>query len=181
MLEVGLGGRLDATNIVSPIAAAIISIDFDHQAQLGDTLAAIAVEKAGIIKPGSPGRLRAAAARAPTASSPPCQEQGARMIRAADAVRCRTADGDDRQSATASSLTSASRCAGATRWPNAAVAMSLLDELAALARGPAPRSRAGLSRAVWPARLERLLVAADVLLDAAHNPGWRARAGGLLE
>ena len=54
VLEVGLGGRLDATNIVTPIAAAIVSIDFDHQAQLGDTLASIAAEKAGIIKPGIP-------------------------------------------------------------------------------------------------------------------------------
>src|SRR6185437_10730657 len=45
LLEVGLGGRLDATNIVSPIAAAIVSIDFDHQAQLGNTLSSIAAEK----------------------------------------------------------------------------------------------------------------------------------------
>ena len=54
VLEVGLGGRLDATNVVSPIAAAITSIDFDHQAQLGDSLESIAAEKAGIIKPGIP-------------------------------------------------------------------------------------------------------------------------------
>ncbi|PYR73159.1 MAG: hypothetical protein DMF86_21305 [Acidobacteria bacterium] len=54
VLEVGLGGRLDATNVVSPIAAAIVSIDFDHQAQLGNTLASIAFEKAGIIKAGIP-------------------------------------------------------------------------------------------------------------------------------
>ena len=54
VLEVGLGGRLDATNVVEPIAAAITSIDFDHQAQLGDTLASIAREKAGVIKRGIP-------------------------------------------------------------------------------------------------------------------------------
>ena len=54
VLEVGLGGRLDATNIVSPIAAAIVSIDFDHEEQLGHTLASIAAEKAGVIKPGIP-------------------------------------------------------------------------------------------------------------------------------
>jgi dihydrofolate synthase/folylpolyglutamate synthase len=51
VLEVGLGGRLDATNVVLPLAAAITSIDFDHQAQLGKDLASIAREKAGIIKP----------------------------------------------------------------------------------------------------------------------------------
>ena len=54
VLEVGLGGRLDATNVVEPIAAAITSVDFDHQAQLGDTLASIAREKAGVIKRGIP-------------------------------------------------------------------------------------------------------------------------------
>ena len=54
VLEVGLGGRLDATNIVSPVAAAIVSIDLDHEAQLGNTIASVAAEKAGIIKPGIP-------------------------------------------------------------------------------------------------------------------------------
>ena len=54
VLEVGLGGRLDSTNVVTPIAAAITSIDLDHQAQLGTTLEAIAREKAGVIKAGIP-------------------------------------------------------------------------------------------------------------------------------
>ncbi len=54
VLEVGLGGRLDATNVVSPIATAITSIAFDHQLYLGSTLADIAYEKAGIVKPGVP-------------------------------------------------------------------------------------------------------------------------------
>src|SRR5881296_1037016 len=52
--ETGLGGRLDATNIVSPLASVITNIGFDHQQWLGDTLAQIAAEKAGIIKPGVP-------------------------------------------------------------------------------------------------------------------------------
>ena len=60
MVEVGLGGRLDATNVITPMAAAITTIDFDHQELLGETLASIAREKAGVIKPGIPvivGRL----------------------------------------------------------------------------------------------------------------------------
>ena len=52
--ETGLGGRLDATNIVTPLASVITNIAFDHQQWLGDTLAKIAAEKAGIIKPGVP-------------------------------------------------------------------------------------------------------------------------------
>ena len=54
MLEVGLGGRLDSTNFVDPVAAAITSIDFDHEQYLGNTLAAIAAEKAGVVRPGIP-------------------------------------------------------------------------------------------------------------------------------
>lgn len=55
VIEVGLGGRLDASNVISrPAATAIVTISYDHQAILGDTLAQIAAEKAGIIKPGSP-------------------------------------------------------------------------------------------------------------------------------
>ena len=54
VLEVGLGGRLDSTNVCSPCVTIITSISFDHTKQLGDTLAAIAAEKAGIIKPGVP-------------------------------------------------------------------------------------------------------------------------------
>ena len=54
VLEVGLGGRLDSTNVCTPCVSIITSISFDHVKQLGDTLAAIAAEKAGIIKPGVP-------------------------------------------------------------------------------------------------------------------------------
>ena len=54
VVEVGLGGRLDSTNVIDPVVTAITSIDFDHQKYLGDTLAEIAAEKAGIIKPGVP-------------------------------------------------------------------------------------------------------------------------------
>src|SRR5213075_1225184 len=54
VLEVGLGGRLDATNVVTPVATAITSIAFDHEKYLGHSLRDIAIEKAGIIKPGVP-------------------------------------------------------------------------------------------------------------------------------
>ena len=63
VLEVGLGGRLDATNVVEPIVTAITSIGFDHQAQLGDSLESIAFEKAGIVKPGVPLICRRSAGR----------------------------------------------------------------------------------------------------------------------
>ena len=63
VLEVGLGGRLDATNVVLPELCVITPIDFDHEAFLGRSLEEIAGEKAGILKAGSPRRLRARNAR----------------------------------------------------------------------------------------------------------------------
>ena len=86
VLEVGLGGRLDATNVVSPIAAAITSIDFDHQAQLGDTLESIAAEKAGIIKPGIPVVCGPLPPEADRVIAETCRARGARLVRALDRV-----------------------------------------------------------------------------------------------
>ena len=78
VIEVGLGGRFDATNVITPVAGAITTIGFDHQQHLGHTLAAIAFEKAGIIKPGMTvvlGRAAARGARRHRAASP--RERGA--------------------------------------------------------------------------------------------------------
>ena len=114
VLEVGLGGRLDATNVVTPSAVAITSIDFDHQAQLGNTLESIAREKAGVIRPGIPvvcGLLPEVAARV---IGEACAALGARLVRAGDLTR-------------AQALPLA--LAGRHRTANAAVALCLLDEL----------------------------------------------------
>ena len=81
VLEVGLGGRLDSTNIVSPIAAAIVSIDFDHEEQLGPTLASIAAEKAGVIKPGIPVVCGPLPAEALDVIAAVCEQQHATLIR----------------------------------------------------------------------------------------------------
>src|SRR5262249_12638698 len=116
VLEVGLGGRLDATNIVSPIAAAIVSIDFDHQAQLGHSLASIAYEKAGIIKPGIPVVCGAMPAEALDVISRRCVELGATLIRA---------DDDAALAARVAAMPLA--LAGAHQQANAAVAIRLLD------------------------------------------------------
>ena len=174
VLEVGLGGRLDATNIVSPIAAAIVSIDFDHQAQLGHSLASIAYEKAGIIKPGIPVVCGAMPAEALDVISRRCVELGATLIRA---------DDDPALAARVAAMPLA--LAGAHQQANAAVAIRLLDavnrqETAHLPVGD-EAIRTGLTTAVWPGRLERFDVSGCVvLLDAAHNPaGTRALASYL--
>src|SRR5258708_3440825 len=82
VLEVGLGGRLDATNVVDPIATAITSIAFDHQMYLGDTLRAIALEKAGIIKPRVPVVLGPLEREAAAAIEQVAGDRGAEIIHA---------------------------------------------------------------------------------------------------
>src|SRR5262249_51672579 len=84
--EVGLGGRLDATNVVSPLVTAITSIAHDHQQYLGTTLAEIAFEKAGIIKPQVPVVVGDLDARAAEVIERVAAERAARLVRAFDGV-----------------------------------------------------------------------------------------------
>jgi dihydrofolate synthase/folylpolyglutamate synthase len=176
VLEVGLGGRLDATNIVAPVAAAIVSIDFDHQAQLGTTLASIAAEKAGVIKPGVPVVCGPLPAEAMAVVERVCAEQQAPLIRTD-----RDRDLLDRAGALPLALP------GAHQRANAAVAIALLETLDRNPRIALPVGadaiRAGLRTAAWPGRLESFeRDGCRVLLDAAHNPaGARALAEYLRE
>jgi dihydrofolate synthase / folylpolyglutamate synthase len=185
VLEVGLGGRLDATNVVTPIATAITSIDFDHQAQLGNTLESIAREKAGIAKSGVPmicGRVPDAAARV---IRDICDLQGAPLIRVSDVVQIDAADDSETvdfrigmRSLDAIRLS----LPGRHQRENAGVAVAVMDELSK--RGmlvPDTAIRKGLTEARWPARLERFVRGGvEILLDAAHNPaGARALASHL--
>ena len=174
VLEVGLGGRLDATNIVTPIAAAIVSIDFDHQAQLGSTLTSIAAEKAGVIKPGIPVITGPLPPDAMAVVERVCAEERAQLIRTD-----LDADLAGRLSALPLALP------GDHQRANAAVAMKLLETLDADAahglRVGADAIRTGLATASWPGRLERFDVSGcRFVLDAAHNPaGARALAAYL--
>jgi len=176
VLEVGLGGRLDSTNIVSPIAAAIVSIDFDHEAQLGHTLPSIAAEKAGVIKPGIPVVCGPLPAEALEVIAGVCAERGATLIRT---------DTDTALGARVAALRLS--LPGEHQKANAAVALGLLDAIdrdtaRGLRVGP-EAMRAGLTTAVWPGRIERFThEGCPVLLDAAHNPaGARALAAYLRE
>ena len=85
--ETGLGGRLDATNIVTPLASVITNIQFDHQQWLGDTLAKIAAEKAGIIKPGVPVITATDEPEALAVIEKMAREKNAPLIKVATGVR----------------------------------------------------------------------------------------------
>ena len=175
VLEVGLGGRLDATNIVSPIAVAIVSIDFDHQAQLGNSLASIAAEKAGVIKPGIPVVCGPLPAEALQVIAAICAERRATLIRT---------DTDGPLGARVASMTIG--LPGDHQKANAAVALRLLeaiDDDATLGlRIGADAMRAGLAQVRWPGRLESFTHGGcRVVIDAAHNAaGARALAAHLL-
>ncbi len=190
VLEVGLGGRLDATNAVDAGVAVITTIDFDHQEYLGHTLPAIAAEKAGIIKPGAlvvaaPQPAEAARVLADTAT-----RQQATLLWSDEGVRV-DATVDARGSLLR--LTTPVRDYGAVHLAlpgrhqigNAVVAVRALEALSA--RGwpavPATAIREALATVVWPARLEWLQYhGVDVLIDGAHNPaGARALASFLQE
>ena len=188
VLEVGLGGRLDATNIVAPVAAAITSIDFDHQAQLGDSLGSIAREKAGIVKPGIPVVCGPLPPEADEVVAEVCTARRARLIRACERVRL--AEADDKAGAldvaTDDRRIDGVRLAlrGAHQRNNAAVAVALLEAIGPEGWPVDDRAlRDGLERVVWPARIEIFASpGVEVLLDAAHNPaGARALAAWLRE
>ncbi len=157
--EVGLGGRLDATNVLEPTVTAITTIGLDHQQYLGHTIADIAREKAGIIKQGVPvviGRLGTEAVQV-------VEEVAARLE--APIVR---ADAD--ALAPYAPLRIALR--GAHQVANAAVAVRVLEQLDRQGVSvSAAATRMGLEQVAWPGRLEvrRLPDGREVLLDAAHN------------
>ena len=190
VLEVGLGGRLDATNAVDSIGVAITSIDFDHEAYLGDTLEAIATEKAGVIKPGgfvvlaeNPGIVQQVVSRI-------AMERGASYSYVPDEVQV---DGMMAEGAMTLNIRSPRavypgvRLAlrGRHQAANAATAVALLERLHAGGRLRIPESaiRTGLEDVVWPGRLElRRVGHGDILIDGAHNPaGARALARYLEE
>jgi dihydrofolate synthase/folylpolyglutamate synthase len=144
VLEVGLGGRLDATNIVEQDVSVITSIGMDHQAFLGNTIEAIAAEKAGIIKSAEPVVI------GPSADLPPIRERaGSRLIRAADLDFGRYPDLHP-------------RLLGRHQMENIAVAIRTAECLR-VARDDIVR---GVNTATWPGRLERI---GHFLLDGAHN------------
>jgi len=188
VIEVGLGGRFDATNVITPVAGAITTIGMDHQQHLGSTIDAIAAEKAGIIKPGMgvvTGDLPAEAQAVVQRVADGC---GAEIVEASRGVHVDSAmdDGRARMSIRTPSdsygpLTLSLR--GAHQVGNALVAVRLLE--LARSRGiPVTRTaiEEGLGATHWPARLELITLehGKQVLLDAAHNPdGARALAAYL--
>jgi dihydrofolate synthase / folylpolyglutamate synthase len=176
VLEVGLGGRLDATNAVLPELCVIAPVDYDHEAFLGKSLESIAAEKAGILKRGVPAvfarqrpealgvlMARAAEISAPVVSDIHAQISGITVHRlgsefewAGAQVTC--------------------PLAGEHQVENAITAVAALERLGV----PPEAIRRGIAQTRWPGRLERIAENPEIVLDGAHNPaGARALAAYL--
>jgi dihydrofolate synthase/folylpolyglutamate synthase len=188
ILEVGLGGRFDATNIVTPRIAAITSIAFDHMTHLGNTLADIAFEKAGVIKPGIPVVVGDLPPEAEAVIQRVADERGATLVPAHEGVECK---GDVTQGAAHLTIDTPTRAygpvtlalSGRHQIGNAVVAVRVLEELDALGvHTTAEAVTTGLADVRWRARLERVRVRGgrELLLDAAHNPAGAAALASYL-
>lgn len=184
VLEVGLGARLDATNVSDPIASAIVSVALDHQVYLGKTLASIAREKAGVMRRGRPtvvGPLRAPALRAVRRQA---ATTGARLVEAArgSQVTLQSEEGDRVDVRTRLRSYSGLRpFPGAHQRDNLLVAIRLLEEARAAGLDvDLDTVPTAISRTRWPGRLEWVDGDPPLLLDGAHNPaGARALASHL--
>lgn len=151
VVEVGLGGRLDATNVLTPVAAAVTRIALDHAEYLGTDLAGIAREKAGIAKPGVPFVVGEA--------DPALAGELSRAAEAAGAPVHRVPP----EAAYDGPLA----LAGPHQRRNAAIARALLEALPPGWRPPEPAVRRGFARARLPGRFDRR---GAWLFDVAHNP-----------
>lgn len=180
VIETGLGGRLDATNVLRPIVTVLTTISRDHEAHLGGSISAIAREKAGIVKPGVPVVVGSLVSEAEAVVEQAARERGAKVVRLgeefrAESVRLTAAGGTfdwTREDACFAGLSIP--LAGAHQVRNAAVAAAAATE-AARASGGAfdvgeQAVREGLRRVSWPGRFEVLSSAPTVILDGAHNP-----------
>jgi dihydrofolate synthase/folylpolyglutamate synthase len=182
LLETGLGGRLDATNVIRrPAATAITPISLDHQAFLGDTLGQIAGEKAGIIKPGAPAIIGPQPKEAEAVIERRAGELGAPLFRWEREWHCAASGKGMRFSGARWHLDlPLPSLAGAHQIANTGTAIACLEQLREFSPVPPEAIARGLREIEWPARLQRLtrgpLVEMappgwELWLDGGHNPG----------
>ena len=171
VVETGLGGRLDATNVLEPEVAVITRIDYDHEAWLGNSIEAIAREKAGILKAGRPAVFGPQRPEALGVLEERAAELGIQPVEAAswtvhelelrpDGSRLVLRRGD-------AEIPIVCPLAGAHQIENVLSAVAALRELGI----EAGDIRRGIARTRWPGRLERVREEPEVILDGAHNPG----------
>ena len=177
MLEVGLGGRLDATNVVTPELCVITPIDFDHEAYLGKSLESHRRRKAGILKPGVPAFLRTSVLKLRSVLEARAAELGVEVTHSSEiADRQHRARRPRKRFHLATDCECVVRCLASIR----SITFVPLSRrwVAWMSRSEAIRQ--GIAETVWPGRLERVAENPEIILDGAHNPaGARALAAYL--
>jgi dihydrofolate synthase/folylpolyglutamate synthase len=188
VLEVGMGGRLDATNVVDPLLSIITDISLDHMEWLGPTISAIAREKAGILRPGGTMITLPQHPEANQVLGEVATELGVRGVSATPFMPAVAASGPYAVDALGVPIEVDSPLAGAHQQRNIALAIAAAVELAERHGLPiAPAAiETGIRRTRWPGRLERIASSGtEWILDVAHNPAgaWALRAAvrGILE
>lgn len=199
VFEVGLGGRFDATNVVRPLLSVITNINLDHTGVLGETIGAVAGEKAGIIKTGIPVLTGATEPEARRVITQTCRERRAPLFYALSsgesapggtksAFGCRREILPGGQSLDYRGFTRSYSdlfipLRGLHQVANAALAIASLEMLAGQGfTFPEKDLRRGLAKTAWPARLELIGRKPLLILDGAHNPAaMRVLAAALPE
>ncbi len=183
VLEVGMGGRLDATNIVEPLLSVITDISLDHQEWLGDTIGAIAREKAGILRENGVLVTLPQHPEANQAIGEVATELGVRGVSAVEFMPGMSAgaDGAYALAVLGEEICVESPLMGTHQHRNLALAIAAAVELGGDGRFPmrAAAIERGIRQTVWPGRMERLRAGGlEWVLDVAHNPAgaWALRA-----
>lgn len=174
VIEVGIGGKLDGTNVITPVVGAITTIGWDHMDVLGDTLEAIAADKAGIAKPGVPLVSSVADAGPRAVIEARCREVGAPFVSVLDTTtveafdiegdeqRCRIATPDDTYDVRLAVL-------GAFQRGNAATAIRVVERLPAALRPSRDAIERGLAATRLAGRMEVRGERPPIVFDVAHN------------
>jgi len=182
VLEVGMGGRLDATNVVEPLLSIMTDISLDHMEWLGPTIAAIAREKAGILRESGTMITLPQHPEANEVLGQVAAELDVRGVSAVPYMPASEVKGPYMVEALGATVKVDSPLKGAHQQRNVALAIAAAVELAAghgFAVSPAAIEE-GIRRTQWPGRLERMAIAGvEWVLDVAHNPAgaWALRAG----
>jgi dihydrofolate synthase/folylpolyglutamate synthase len=177
VLEVGMGGRFDATSVITPVVGIITPISFDHMDVLGNTLAEIAAEKAGIIKPGSTVVISPQSDEAAGVIRETCRIYGAQLVTVGNDVTWQGLGFDlDRQLLRVKGRRDIYELSipllGQHQLGNAATAVAALEVLADKGFNVSREDIAtGLKRVSWPGRLQILSRHPLLVVDGAHNIG----------
>lgn len=183
ILEVGIGGKWDSTNVITPVVSTIVTVGLDHMRLLGPDLTAIAKQKAGIIKPGRPVVVGALPAAAQTVVAETATAQASPLLTLGEDFTVATAASPDLfkqvryRDQLGLGFTARLGLAGDYQVANAGVAIATVATfLRATGRSPQPdKLAAGLAATRWPGRMEVVAREPLTILDGAHNlPGIQA-------